>query len=202
MATLTALDIARYLLGTLDEDSGEDMTSLKLQKLLYYAQGFYLAMHDCEPLFDDPIEAWQHGPVVPAVYQVFKDNGRSPIARPAPFDPQDYAPEVREILDTVSRVYGQFAPWKLRDMTHQEPPWRDTPQNQAIPRESLREFFARLVEAGRNNQGLESEPVWPTNSFLYQRRRQIMKSATKRDRIPAILARIPSPDPWAVDRED
>ena len=202
MAKLTALDVARYFLANVDEDSGEDMTPLKLQKLLYYSQGFYLAMHDCEPLFSDPIEAWPHGPVVPAVYQAYKDNGRSPIARPAPIDPQDYAPEVRELLDTVCRVYGQFAPWKLRDMTHQEPPWRDTPQNRTISRESLREFFGRLVEAGRTNQAIENEPIWPTNSFLYQSRREIMKMAPKRDRIPAILARVPSPDPWADDRED
>ena len=39
---------------------GDVMTNLKLQKLLYYMQGFHLAVFDT-PLFDEDIEAWQYG---------------------------------------------------------------------------------------------------------------------------------------------
>jgi uncharacterized phage-associated protein len=199
---LSAQDVARYFLAIVDEDAGDNMTHLKLQKLLYYAQGFYLAMHDGEPLFGEPIEAWDHGPVVPQIYQAFKPFGNNPIGRPEPFDPQDYAPEVRELLDAVYRIYGQFTAWKLRDLTHQEAPWRDTPRKGEIPWQSLCAFFRTLIEAGRSHQPLDDEPLWPADSFRHQRRREIMRSVPRRERLRAILDRVPSPDPWADDVED
>src|ERR1700740_211534 len=96
---LSALDVARYFLAIVDEDAGDNMTHLKLQKLLYYAQGFYLAMHAGGSFFAEPIEAWDHVPVVPQIYQAFKHYANNPLGRPEDFDPQDYAPEVRELLD-------------------------------------------------------------------------------------------------------
>ena len=54
---LSAQDIADYLLAFVNRDEGELLSNLKLQKLLYYAQGFYLALYD-KPLFEDRIEAW------------------------------------------------------------------------------------------------------------------------------------------------
>jgi uncharacterized phage-associated protein len=56
-----------------------------------------------------------------------------------------YPIEVRELLDEVNSVYGQFTASKLRDMTHQEPPWRDTPQSETISHEKMKEFFKTLV---------------------------------------------------------
>jgi uncharacterized phage-associated protein len=199
---LTAQDVARYFLAAVDEESGDNMTHLKLQKLLYYAQGFHLAMHGGEPLFDEPIEAWDHGPVVPRIYQTFKDYANSPIARPESLDPQDYAPEVRELLDTVQRIYGQFTASKLRDLTHQEAPWRETARRGEITRQSLRDYFQQLVEAGRSHKPMGDEPLWPADSFGFQRRREIMRSAARRERVQAIVDRVPSPDPWADDAED
>jgi uncharacterized phage-associated protein len=51
-----AHEVAQAFLAFCNE-YGDTLTNLKLQKLLYYAQGWYLAMHD-EPLFDEPLEAW------------------------------------------------------------------------------------------------------------------------------------------------
>ncbi len=48
-------------------------------------------------------------------------------------------------MDEVNTVYGQFTAGKLRAMTHDEPPWRDTPQNETITHEKLKEFFKTLV---------------------------------------------------------
>jgi uncharacterized phage-associated protein len=201
-AILSAQEVARYFVSIVDEDAGDNMTLLKLQKLLYYAQGFHLAMHGGEPLFVEPIEARDNGPVVPQIDQAFQHYAHDPIERPEHFDPQDYAPEIRELLDAVYRVYGQFTAWKLRELTHREPPWRDTPRNGEIARQSLREFFETLVEAGRNRTPWDDEPLWPVDSFRHQRRREIMRSVPGRERLQAILDRVPSPDPWADDAED
>ncbi|OQY42717.1 MAG: hypothetical protein B6240_13665 [Desulfobacteraceae bacterium 4572_87] len=56
----------------LDEEAGDLISNLKLQKLVYYAQGFYLALYD-EPLFNEPIEAWTHGPVIRELYRSYNE---------------------------------------------------------------------------------------------------------------------------------
>ncbi len=67
MAKYRAKEVADYSLGSVEPDSGDNLSNLKLQKLVAYAQGFHLAMKDGEPLFDEPIEAWAHGPVIPSM---------------------------------------------------------------------------------------------------------------------------------------
>jgi uncharacterized phage-associated protein len=181
-------DIANYFLANVDEDSGDSISNLKLQKLVYFAQGLHLTMQG-EPLFSHPIEAWDHGPVIPGLYLAFKHRGNRAIEPPEKFDADDYLPEVREILDAVLTVYGQFSAWKLRDITHDEPPWRDTPRHGEITHEALRDFFSTVVDAGREDRAIPGEPVWPTNSFRHQRRKEIMDRAPNRDRLRAALSR-------------
>jgi uncharacterized phage-associated protein len=65
-------DITKYILA--NRDSEEVISHLKLQKLLYYCQGFYLAICD-KPLFSESIHHWDHGPVIPAVYNTYKNHG-------------------------------------------------------------------------------------------------------------------------------
>ena len=163
---LSAEDTARYFLATVDEESGDNLTNLKLQKLLYYAQGLYLAMHGGEPLFSDPIYAWEHGPVVPQVYLAYKGYGSDPIKRPDDFDSQHYAPEARELLDAVSKVYGQFSAWKPRDLRHEEAPCATLREMSRFPaghcRSSSRPSSKRVDRAGlgiRNQLGRRTRSV-------------------------------------------
>ena len=75
---LTCFDVADYFLAQCDEDSGDIISNLKLQKLVYYAQGFSLAFFG-EALFSEPIEAWMHGPVVPALYRKYSHYGNGAL---------------------------------------------------------------------------------------------------------------------------
>lgn len=70
---LSAIDVAKYLLILVDREAGDAITQLKLQKLMYIAQGIHLALYD-KPLLKEEIEAWQHGPVVRELYNEFKGN--------------------------------------------------------------------------------------------------------------------------------
>lgn len=142
---VSVYDVAKYFLAKIDEDDGP-ITHLKLQKLLYYAQGFYLAVHG-EPLFSDSIEAWAHGPVVPAVWQQYRAYGVAPIPPDPDFVPESVPEEVRELLDEVYAVYGQFTAWRLREMTHDDLPWKNhAERGDVISHEELQEFFkARLA---------------------------------------------------------
>ena len=141
---LTCCDVAQYLLAKADEDAGDLISNLELQKLVYYAQGFALAVLD-GPLFPEPIEAWTHGPVVPVLYHEYKGFGSGPIPSPKVLDFAKYPLDTRALLDEVYATYGQFAAWKLREMTHQEPPWRDTPPGEEITRAALRAYFTTQV---------------------------------------------------------
>ena len=98
---------------------------MKLQKLLYYAQGHYLARHNA-PLFAGDIQAWSHGPVVPPVYRAFKDFGASTIVLEDSdsFDWQDVDDATAEFLGKVWNTYGGYSAGRLRSMTHNELPWQ------------------------------------------------------------------------------
>lgn len=140
-----ARDVADYflVLGS-DEYADESVSNLKLQKLCYYAQGFSLAIHD-RPLFDEAIVAWQHGPVVRELWDVYRANGARGIEKPETWDFSRFAPEDLDVMNEVYEVFGQYSAWKLRDMTHEEPPWKETPINGVIPHDKLRKYFRTRV---------------------------------------------------------
>ena len=100
---LSAQDVAKYFLTLVSEDEGDFLTNLKLQKLLYYAQGFSVAMLG-SPLFSDKIEAWTYGPAVPNVYRTYKQYQNGPLPFPQNLDFSNYDPEIRALLDEVYTV--------------------------------------------------------------------------------------------------
>ncbi len=119
MAIVTAQQVADYIIGFANE-AGELITNLKLQKLLYYAQGYYLAIEG-DKLFEDEIEAWVHGPVIPSVYRQYKDFRWQPISR------EVVTPAISEkVADFLNLIIETFLPidaYKLERMTHNESPW-------------------------------------------------------------------------------
>jgi len=136
-------NVARWFLSRnrLRSLSGESdfISNLKLQKLLYYAQGIHLALYG-KPLFNDPIEAWQYGPVVDSVYQTYKTNGSDAIKK---FDnPKENFSDSEEVaLQFTQEAFGQFSAWKLADMTHEESPWKETEINQIITLDKIQKYF-------------------------------------------------------------
>lgn len=141
---LTPNDVADYFLKKTCPEFGDAISNLKLQKLVYYAQGFHLAMYG-EPLFEENIIAWEHGPVVESLYYKYKDFGAGELPQPESINLGQYKPEQLELLDEVFEVYGQFSAWKLRNMTHSERPWLETQKNNVIPKELMEDFFKTLL---------------------------------------------------------
>lgn len=141
---LSAKDVAEYFLTCVDENAGEGITNLKIQKLVYYAQGVYLAIYGT-PLFQESIEAWKHGPVVPSLYHEYKCFGDNAIPVPSKIDNRKYSEKVKDVLDEVYNVFGQFSAWKLRNMTHEERPWKETPAAGIISNNLMREYFQTIV---------------------------------------------------------
>lgn len=140
-------EVAKYFLTLGDEEAGDLLSNLKLQKLCYYAQGFHLALFE-KPLFDDCIEAWTHGPVVPELYHTYKQYGSGAIPMPQGFSVDAIDKDVCELLDEVYDVYGQYSAWKLRNMTHDEAPWVQAFARfpgAEISTSSMQVFFKALV---------------------------------------------------------
>jgi uncharacterized phage-associated protein len=96
------------------------MTTWKLQKLVYYCQAWSLVWDD-EPLFDEKIEAWANGPVIPALYEIHR--GQFAISSIELGDPNKLDANQRETIDIVLNAYGDKSPDWLSELTHREMPW-------------------------------------------------------------------------------
>lgn len=131
----------------------EGITHLKVQKLLYYAQGIFLAIYNF-PLFNESILAWPHGPVVKDVYSTFCDYGRSDI----PFDDSwleevneiESNEQISEILNLTYDNYGGYTAWQLREKSHIEGgPWQVTVDtigmNKIIKNDMIKKYFRENI---------------------------------------------------------
>lgn len=119
MAKVTAQQVADYIINFANK-AHEPITNLKLQKMVYYAQGYYLAMTG-NILFDDQIEAWAHGPVINSLYQKYKHFRWQPVnddVKAPAFDKK-----IAEFLNLIIDTFLPMDAFKLERMTHNETPW-------------------------------------------------------------------------------
>lgn len=140
-------DIANKIILHTDSEKGDIISNLKLQKLLYYMQGYHLAFFD-DVLFESPLEAWMYGPVSPDVYHRFKENKNMGLI----LDPKDcqevvLSTEQEEMFKQVMREYGKFSAIRLMEMTHDEAPWREAFEKPGseISVDKMKNFFKELV---------------------------------------------------------
>ncbi len=159
----TSLAIANYFIQKANED-GKEMTPMKLLKLVYISHGWHLAVYDT-PLIQEPILAWQYGPVVPSVYQQFKIYGNTNIN-----DTGFIINAKREMvipiaekskcvfLDKVWNVYKNYTGVQLSAMTHRKhTPWDKVydsgrGENAIIPNQLIKDHYAAKISA---NQSIE-----------------------------------------------
>ncbi len=128
---------------------GDPLTNLKLQKLLYYAQGIFLVEHN-RLLFEEPLQAWVRGPVVYEVWKAYNHHKWEPISDP--IDKPRLSDEVLSSLNTLIERYWEFSAYKLERMTHEESPWlnarkgvsSDTPSSATIKIADIYEHFVAL----------------------------------------------------------
>lgn len=144
-----AIDIAKKLIYKAQNDEpngGERLTNLKLQKLLYYQQGFHLAFFDT-PLFAEAVEAWMYGPVVPCVYDEYCKYGSGTL----PITDKDFplSKEEEELFNEVYDAYRDFSAIGLMNRTHTERPWLDAvphDRGTVISQESMKSYFKTQIQ--------------------------------------------------------
>jgi uncharacterized phage-associated protein len=116
---LNANVVANELL-TRGQRDGVSIDPMKLQKLLYLEQGWHLLFLN-SALFSQDIEAWKYGPVIPEIYQEFKEFRSSPITRTAEVGPNFLRPSELDIrlIEDVWNKYKDKGAIYLSMLTHE-----------------------------------------------------------------------------------
>lgn len=138
-------DVARYILETKGR-----MSTMKLQKLCYYAQAWSLVWDD-EPLFDEEFRAWANGPVCHELF--YKTQGQfSVTAEEEPGNANVLSAEQKDTIDSVLDYYASHDAQWLSRLTHLEDPWNEArigiPAgvgcDRVISKESMAKYYGSL----------------------------------------------------------
>ena len=130
-----------------------EITSLSLQKLLYYTQSMS-AVFLLEPLFLNQSEAWVHGPVYREIYDLYNENTDYIMQYP---DVEPFTDTETALIDSVVACFGCYDGDILRAFTHLEDPWlearnglsADARSNRKISIESISKFFSKVKDEYR-----------------------------------------------------
>ncbi len=141
-------EVADFFVRLANQSADDYITNLKLNKLMYYAQGAFLARTG-EPLFPDHVQAWQFGPVVPAIYHKYKVCGANPIVSDEASEHTRFPEDELEVLLDVMREFGQYTGSKLVSLTHAA----------GTPWSNAREKGTDVLEASEMKQYFTDHPV-------------------------------------------
>ena len=141
------LDVCQYVINYSNEkDYG--ISNLKLQKILYFIQAYFLISKPSRCCFEDRIEAWDFGPVVPKAYRKYKQFGSSDIPRVIDFENTNnnsyITNEDKNLINTVIDKFADFSATDLVGLTHNQSPWIDAyipHMNREITTDAIKEYF-------------------------------------------------------------
>lgn len=147
-STVQSKNLADFLILE-SRERGDLLTPLKLQKLMFYADAWFMALYD-EELTSEKFQAWVHGPVALSQYHRFKENKWHPILDEVgmPQFDERTTKHLNEILD----VFGSETGPALEMMTHSEKPWikaragipDDEPCKAYISKKTTKKYYAAL----------------------------------------------------------
>lgn len=136
------LEVARYVIWYCQK-MNYIVSNLKLQKILYFLQAEFLVANNM-PCFNDRIEAWTFGPVVPNVYYEYRAFGNAHIPCVDMTDNFSISGNDRQLMNDVIDTCSEYTASQLVDLTHHQSPWINAykpRQNCEITQESIRTFF-------------------------------------------------------------
>ncbi len=155
---MRAIDVARFFV---EAGSKKSMSNMKLNKLVYLAQAWSLARNG-KPLFDEEIQAWEYGPVIPEVYREYKQYGSNLIPPTHSFDFSQIDAETYELLLDVAREYMHYPSGSLVNLTHASGgPWdtvyKKCKRGGVISLESILSYYQKKNPLNSFNIGICEE---------------------------------------------
>ena len=143
---LKANEVADFFICLGKAEQEDPMTNMRVNKLLYFAQGWYLQRFG-KTLFAEPIKAWKYGPVVNSVYGRFRDMDRNIILECSPdFDVSKFSSDEIQLLLDVYSKYRTYSTSRLVEKSHEaNTPWARTyveGENKTIPVSLMKEYFS------------------------------------------------------------
>ena len=151
----SVIQIANFFIEKHLRDKERPIDPIKLQKLIYISYGWYWALLGRE-LFEDEIQAWKYGPVIPAVWRAFKDQGHG-IEKISNIQPplNDLDESTKNVLEAVYEVYVSKESGRIVAITHAPgTPWSlvyDGTRNKKIHKDSICRYYELLYEERKNN---------------------------------------------------
>lgn len=128
----------------------DELSQMKVMKLLYYVQGTYLAVYGNRAFADD-ILAWRYGPVIQSVHERYAGKigivGQLTVEDLADYNALQQDDQLATVLDAVWRAFGDMSAIQLMKKTHRESPWRETEQSQVIAPEAMTAYFRQNIVA-------------------------------------------------------
>jgi uncharacterized phage-associated protein len=156
MAGYSAIDVANAFFELAKKD-GVPLTNMQLQKLVYIAHGWSLALYDTG-LFEEEVQAWEWGPVIPKLYNKLKKYGAGFVTEPIPNAESSYDGGLSELalIKRVWAAYGKFSGPKLSAITHIDGTpwsqvWHSRPYEEISP-ELIRQHYRKLLNERRAAQ--------------------------------------------------
>jgi len=133
-------------------EEGKPLSNMQLQKLVYIANGFCLALLN-KPLYYEETYAWTYGPLIKPLYSSLMSYGSSQVTSPIPTNIYEDKIDSNEekIIDYVWSKYGDMTAYKLSDLTHQAgTPWEITWKNNdygVIDNDLIAAYYKDLIES-------------------------------------------------------
>jgi len=137
----------------LDLAKKENITidTMKLLKMTYIANGYYLAFFET-PLFENNIEAWKYGPVIPELYHVIKRHGHGnvKIETVELYSENKIQDTDLKFLKVIWDKFKKYGGLELSALTHiEESPWSktysETDQSKIIETKVIEDYYKNLV---------------------------------------------------------
>ena len=130
LMSYSPIAIANFFIELAIQDKNP-VTPMKVQKLVYFAHGWHLALTDKgDPLLSEQVEAWEFGPVVRSLYHALKHFANQPIKEKisnfSAFGETEIseASDVSKLLKRIWGAYGKYSATRLSNATHVvDGPW-------------------------------------------------------------------------------
>ena len=147
------VDVAQYMIDAYKKVSGDELDELKLHKLLYFAQREALAIAGT-PLFKEPFFGWKFGPVCRKVRSNYSPDSHSMASD----DIRPLSAQSKYLIDNIIAQYGEYASWKLSELSHKEISWRNARQGLSPDQNGNRQLSLDDIRK-------DAEKIRPYDSF-------------------------------------